>query len=203
MPVHNPSQKVYCETSGKGFATTTSKKRHSVIHMNLQFPCSNCTKLFNTPEKCQRHFKGTHGTDYQSLCGFFTYNWPGKRARHQADCKDCEVVKKQKLLQKFPNARSSWLLVGIVTRNTLWSVQHSTEVELFLCNIRFLLRTAQYGMTSCFFVKFIFDQYSIVLKLKVLIVFLHLSDTDCKHSQSWNMDHPVINNHHHHISLCY
>ena len=70
----------------------------------------------------------------------------------------------------------------IVTRNT--SVQHSTEVELFLCNICCLLHTAQYGMTSCFFVKFIFDQYSIVLKLKVLIVFLHLSDTDCKHSRS-------------------
>ena len=78
MPIHNPAQKVYCETCGKGFATTTSKKRHSVIHMKLQFPCPNCPKVYNTPEKCQRHFKGTHGTGYQSLCGFFTYNWPGK-----------------------------------------------------------------------------------------------------------------------------
>ena len=67
MPIHNPAQKVYCETCGKGFATTISKKRHSVIHMNLQFPCGNCTKVFNTPEKRQRHFKGTHGTGYQSL----------------------------------------------------------------------------------------------------------------------------------------
>ena len=72
MPVHNPSQKVYCKTCGKGFATTTSKKRHSVIHMNLQFPCPNCTKVFNTLEKCRHHFKGTHGPGYQSLCGFFT-----------------------------------------------------------------------------------------------------------------------------------
>ena len=106
MPVHNPAQKVYCKTCGKGFATTTSKKRHSVIHMNLQFPCWNFTKVFITPEKHQCHFKGTHGTGYQSLCGFFTYNWPGKRARHQADCKDYDAVKKQKLLHKFPNAHS-------------------------------------------------------------------------------------------------
>ena len=78
MPIHNLAQKVYCKTCDKGFATTSSKKRHSVIHMNLQFPCSNCTKVYNTPEKCQCHFKGTHGTGYQSLCGFYTYNWPGK-----------------------------------------------------------------------------------------------------------------------------
>ena len=134
--------------------------------MNLQFPCSNCTKVFNTPEKHQRYFKGTHGTGYQSLCGFFTYKWPGKWARHQADCKDCEPVKKQKLLQKFPNACSSWLLAGIVTRNTLWSVH--------FCFV-------QHGMKSCFFVKFIFDQYSMVLKLKVLIVFIFAS-----YSTVWN-----------------
>ena len=107
IPIHNPAQKVYCETCGKGFATTTSKKRHSVIHMNLQFPCANCTKVFNTPEKRQHHFKGTHGTGYQSLCGFFTYNWPGKRDRHQADCTDCKQIKEQKLLNKFPNFHSS------------------------------------------------------------------------------------------------
>ena len=49
LPVHNPTQKTYCDNCGKGFATEHSMKRHYVLHMDLQFPCGQCTKVFNTP----------------------------------------------------------------------------------------------------------------------------------------------------------
>ena len=106
LPVHNPTQKTYCDNCGKGFATERSMKRHYVLHMDLQFACGQCTKVFNTPEKRQCHFKGTHGSGYQSLCGDFVFKWPGRHARHQGKCTSCQKIKDQKLLQRFP-ARSS------------------------------------------------------------------------------------------------
>ena len=98
----NPTQKTYCDNCGKGFATERSMKRHYVLHMDLQFACGQCTKVFNTPEKWQHHFKGTHGSGYQSLCGDFVLKWPGRRARHQGKCTSCQKIKDQKLLQRFP-----------------------------------------------------------------------------------------------------
>ena len=101
-PVHNPASKVYCETCGKGFASDQSLKRHAIIHLDLRFDCSDCEKWYNTKEKLTRHWKGNHGGGYVSLCGTFTFKWPGRHHIHQVDCDDCKEEKKKKLLHKYP-----------------------------------------------------------------------------------------------------
>ena len=105
-PVHNPASKVYCVTCGKGFAIYRSMKRHAVIHLDLRFDCNDCDKWYNTKEKLAKHRKGCHGDGYVSLCGTFTFKWPGRCHIHQVDCDDCKEEKKKKLLRKYPSRSS-------------------------------------------------------------------------------------------------
>ena len=109
MAIHDDNLKHSCTTCGKVFASKGSVKRHEALHEDLNFPCAaqDCTKSFNTREKCQRHFRGSHGTGYTTLCAKFTYNWPGKRQRHQKECSDCDKVRQERDAKRFPELRSS------------------------------------------------------------------------------------------------
>ena len=106
-PTHDPNAKVYCETCGKGFATQHSMARYAQVHLGLTFSCEQCPKQFNMKEKLSRHFPGSHGAGYWSLCGDFHFQWPGKRTCHQEKCDDCKEVKKQKLAHAFPEKECS------------------------------------------------------------------------------------------------
>ena len=76
LPVHSEELKVFCPDCGKGFASDCSLTRHSALHQNLQFSCSECSYVNNTKEKLQRHWHGQHGPGFTTLCGDFTYKWP-------------------------------------------------------------------------------------------------------------------------------
>ena len=89
MPVHDPASKFYCETCGKGYASKGGLNRHKQLHLDLQLPCPNCTRTFQSKNRLQVHQRGMHGPGYTTRCGAFTYPWPGKRNRHQKICETC------------------------------------------------------------------------------------------------------------------
>ena len=109
MAVHNDDLRHACATCDKSFASKGSLKRHEVLHQNLDFPCQaqGCTRSFNTSEKLQRHFRGFHGTGYTTLCQIETFQWPGKRQRHQKNCTACDQVRQERESKRFPDLRSS------------------------------------------------------------------------------------------------
>ena len=114
MPVHDPDRKHSCVDCGKTFASKGTLNRHAASHLNLHFPCTgldksgqNCTSSFNTKEKLQRHFRGSHGDGYTTLCLKYTFSWPGKRQRHQANCSDCAKVREERESKRYPSLRSS------------------------------------------------------------------------------------------------
>ena len=78
LPVHSEELKVFCPDCGKGFASDRSLAHHSALHQNLQFSCSECSYVNNTKEKLQHHWRGQHGPGFTTLCGDFTYKWPGR-----------------------------------------------------------------------------------------------------------------------------
>ena len=73
LPVHSEELKVFCPDCCKGFASERSLAHHSALHQNLQFSCSECSYVNDTKEKLQRHWPG-----FTTLCGDFTYKWPGR-----------------------------------------------------------------------------------------------------------------------------
>ena len=103
MPVHDDSKKVACEDCGKLFSSKHTKKCHVEIHLNLQIPCSSpdCASSFATKDRAQHHYQGSHGEGYTTLCGKFTYQWPGKCSQHQRDCDDCKKKKAEKHFLTF------------------------------------------------------------------------------------------------------
>ena len=106
-PTHDPSAKVYCENCGKGFATCALMTRHAQLHLGLTFSCDQCPKQFNMKEKLTRHFRGSHGVGYWSLCGDFHFQWPGKCTCYQEKCDDCKEIKKKKLAHAFLEQKHS------------------------------------------------------------------------------------------------
>ena len=106
MPVHNPSDKVYCDNCGKGFASKASLKWHEVVHLELEFKCDSCEKVYNTKDKRSHHWKGVHGGGFVSRCDKFTFKWPGAHHIHQVDCDECKEIKKLIDLRKFPSRSS-------------------------------------------------------------------------------------------------
>ena len=108
LPVHSDHLKVFCLDCGKGFASDRSLARHAVIHQNLQFSCSECSYVNNTKEKLQRHWCGHHGQGFTTLCGQYTYKWPGRRQKHQEECKQCGIQKQLKQNKQFPGLRNDW-----------------------------------------------------------------------------------------------
>ena len=96
LPVHSEELKVFCPDCGKGFASERSLAHHSALHQNSQISCSECSYVNNTKEKLQHHWHGQHGPGFTTLCGDFTYKWPGRRQKHQEECKQCGIQKKLK-----------------------------------------------------------------------------------------------------------
>ena len=78
LSVHSEELKVFCPDCGKGFASDCSLACHVALHQNLQFSCSECSYVCNTKEKLQCHWHGHHGPEFTTLCGDFTYKWPGR-----------------------------------------------------------------------------------------------------------------------------
>ena len=101
MLVHNDANKLSCETCGKLFSTKRTLKRHSEVHMNLQYPCPECGCIYNTKERLRVHRCGYHGNGYTALCGKYTFQWPGKRQRHQKKCEECKAIAAAKKAEKY------------------------------------------------------------------------------------------------------
>ena len=99
---HSEDLKQFCPECSKGFASEHTLTCHAAIHQNLCFDCGDCPKFYNTKEKLARHWCGHHGQGYTTLCGEFTYKWPGRRQKHQAECKACGVQKRLKQKRNFP-----------------------------------------------------------------------------------------------------
>ena len=70
--------------------------------MNLQLPCQQYDKTFETLFRFQCHMRGMHGPGYTTCCQAYTYPWPGKRNRHQIKCDTCIDIYQKCQLKKFP-----------------------------------------------------------------------------------------------------
>ena len=101
LATHDETLQVSCPTCAKMFASKKTMERHAQGHLNLEFPCSTCGKVFNTKEKTQRHWRGAHGEGYTTLCQKETYQWPGKRQRHQLACDDCKKIQAERKNKKY------------------------------------------------------------------------------------------------------
>ena len=126
IPVHSEDLKQFCAECSRGFASKRTLACHAAIHLNLRFDCQDCPKFYNTKEKLARHWQGNHGQGYTTLCGQFTYKWPGRRQKHQSECKECGV---QKLLKQKRN------FTGL-NRTDLLSLSYVQTALLFFCKFR-------------------------------------------------------------------
>ena len=79
-------------------------RAHSIVHQNIKFKCSTCTKEFDSLAYLKQHEQEMHGESFLTLC-VLAYTWPNQKVSHELDCDDCRDIyfKKPNEQEKFKN----------------------------------------------------------------------------------------------------
>ena len=102
MNSHEDVKPFGCDMCEKRFTQNKSLTRHKKVHLGGTVTCTMCDKTCTTPEQLYTHFRGAHGKGYTAPCGDH-FQWPGPRAKHQADCTSCKhKIELRKMKRKYP-----------------------------------------------------------------------------------------------------
>ncbi|XP_063700782.1 zinc finger protein 470-like [Culicoides brevitarsis] len=55
-----PAERFQCDKCEKNYKSEKHLQLHAIVHENKLFPCAQCGKAFNTPEKVQAHMRNMH-----------------------------------------------------------------------------------------------------------------------------------------------
>ena len=99
--IHLPNSKKFKCTSrncNRRYSSLKALKLHTKVHDEVNYPCDECNKIFNSYQNLSQHKCGIHGDGWVALCGA-KFPWPKQMHKHERHCKAC-CSKYQKTLKK-------------------------------------------------------------------------------------------------------